>query len=88
MPLAAFPKCYLDQLCVTGEMTTEQWVDLSAELDVDGLEFYWGFTPWQDPARLDRIRRQVEDQIRIGRTNAIDFYNLPIETKVEAEAAA
>jgi predicted TIM-barrel fold metal-dependent hydrolase len=30
----------------------------------------------------------LEDQIRIGRTNAIDFYNLPIETKVEAEAAA
>ena len=30
----------------------------------------------------------LEDQIKIGRTNAIDFYNLPIETKVEAEAAA
>ena len=30
----------------------------------------------------------LEDQIRIGRTNAIDFYNLPIETKVEAEATA
>ncbi|RMH68704.1 MAG: sugar phosphate isomerase/epimerase, partial [Bacteroidetes bacterium] len=38
MPLAGFPKCFLDQL-VAGEMTADEWIDLSAELDVDGLEF-------------------------------------------------
>jgi sugar phosphate isomerase/epimerase len=64
MPLAAFPKCFLDQLCVTREMTVDQWIDLSSELDVDGLEFYWGFTPWENPAELDRIRRRVEEQGR------------------------
>ncbi|MDZ4698540.1 MAG: sugar phosphate isomerase/epimerase family protein [Rhodothermales bacterium] len=61
MPLAVFPKCFLDQLCVTGEMTVDDWLDLAGTLDVDGYEFYWGFTPWQNPAELERIRRRVED---------------------------
>lgn len=64
MPLAVFPKCYLKQLCKTGEMTVDQWLDLAADLDVDGYEFYWGFTPADSPAELERIRRRVEDQGR------------------------
>ena len=60
MPLAAFPKCFLDQLCVARSMSLDQWIDLvDAELDVDGLEFYWGFTP-QDDAEIARIRAKVE----------------------------
>jgi sugar phosphate isomerase/epimerase len=60
MPLAAFPKCYLDALCVDHTMTPSQWVDLAAEtLDIDGLEFYSGFTP-DDPGELRRLREQVE----------------------------
>lgn len=64
MPLAAFPKCFLDQLSVDHTMSVDEWIDLSAEFDVDGLEFYWGFTPWQDPEELDRIRERVEAQDR------------------------
>lgn len=64
MPLAVFPKCYLDQLCVTHEMSLDDWIELSEALDVDGHEFYWGFTPNDDPGELDRIRRLVEDQGR------------------------
>lgn len=41
--LAAFPKAWLDDLCVTGTMTMRQWVDLAAPLGLDGLEFYSGF---------------------------------------------
>jgi sugar phosphate isomerase/epimerase len=60
MPLAAFPKCFLDHLCVEKSMSLDQWIDLvHAELDVDGLEFYWGFTP-QDDAEIVRIRAKVE----------------------------
>ncbi len=81
MPLAGFPKCFLDQL-VAGEMTADEWIDLSAELDVDGLEFYWGFTPFQDPAELDRLRRKVEAQ---GRTIPMMCYS-PDFTKPEPEA--
>lgn len=64
MPLAAFPKCYLDQLCVTREMSVEEWIEMSADLDIDGLEFYWAFTPHDNESELGRIRRLVEDQGR------------------------
>ena len=64
MPLAAFPKCFLDALCVTREMTVDQWIDLSLQFDVDGLEFYWGFTPQENPAEWERIRKRVEEQNR------------------------
>lgn len=61
MPLATFPKCFLDALCVDRSLTVEQWIDMAArELEVDGLEFYWGFTPADDPARLMRLRKQIE----------------------------
>jgi sugar phosphate isomerase/epimerase len=62
MPLAAFPKCFLDALCVTREMSVDQWIDLAAQFDVDGLEFYWGFTPEDDPKEWDRLRKKVEQQ--------------------------
>jgi len=61
MPLAAFPKCFLDQMCVSKEMSVDQWIILASKLDIDGLEFYWGFTPFQDPSRLSAIRKQVTD---------------------------
>lgn len=64
MPLAVFPKCFLDHLCVTGEMTVDEWLDLALSLDVDGYEFYWGFTPWNDKKELERIRLRVESEGR------------------------
>lgn len=82
MPLAAMPKCFLDQLCVTHEMTVEEWIDLSAELDLDGLEFYWGFTPWQEPEKLEQYRRRVEDQ---GRRISMMCY-APDFTQPDADA--
>ncbi len=41
--LAAFPKCYMDELCVHRTMTVFEWIELAATLGVDGLEFYSGF---------------------------------------------
>ena len=41
--LAAFPKCYMDELCVHKTMTLFEWIELAATLGVDGLEFYSGF---------------------------------------------
>ena len=43
-------------------MTVEDWVDRSAELDVDGLEFYWPFVPWRDEGRVERLRARVAAQ--------------------------
>jgi len=64
MPLAAFPKCYLDALCIRRDMTVDQWIDLALGFDVDGLEFYWGFIPHDNPREWERLRRKVESQHR------------------------
>jgi sugar phosphate isomerase/epimerase len=52
----------MDPLCVTGEMSVRQWVDLAATLDIDGLEFYSGFLELRDRPDLPAIRRYVEDK--------------------------
>lgn len=60
MPLAVFPKCFLDELVVYKTMTVEEWIDrVAAELDVDGLEFYWGFTPHYDVSAMHRLREHI-----------------------------
>ena len=41
--LAAFPKCYMDELCVHKTMTLVESIQLAATLGVEGLEFYSGF---------------------------------------------
>jgi len=62
MPLAAFPKCFLDDLVVHRTMTVEQWIAAAATLGVDGLEFYWGFVPHDDEAALRRLRSLIEER--------------------------
>jgi sugar phosphate isomerase/epimerase len=62
--LAAFPKAFMDELCVNGKMTLRRWVDLSASLDIDGLEFYSGFLDLREPGSWPVARRMVEDQGR------------------------
>ncbi|HXJ59984.1 MAG TPA: sugar phosphate isomerase/epimerase family protein [Verrucomicrobiae bacterium] len=64
MPLAAFPKCFLDELCVHRSMTVDRWIELASRFDIDGLEFYWGFIPEADPKEWERLRRKVDQQQR------------------------
>lgn len=59
--LAAFPKAFLDALCVDGSMTVRQWIELAATLDIDGLEFYSGFLEFADQGNWARARRIAED---------------------------
>jgi sugar phosphate isomerase/epimerase len=54
--LAAFPKCYMDELCVTRSLSLLEWIDLGATLGVEGLEFYAGFFPSLDRAYLETVR--------------------------------
>ena len=58
--LAAFPKAFVRALCKDGTMTLQQWVDITAPLKLDGLEYYSGFLELQDPARWAEARRMVE----------------------------
>ena len=57
--LAAFPKCYMDELCVHKTMTLFEWIDLAATLGVDGLEFYSGFLE-DDDAFLKKTKLALE----------------------------
>jgi len=59
--LAAFPKAFMDELCVTGTMTIRQWLQLAATLDVDGVEFYSGFLELADRRTWPAVRRMVQD---------------------------
>ena len=58
--LAAFPKAFLDEMCIDGSMTIRQWVNLAATLDVDGLEFFGAFLELQDPASWKASRKLAE----------------------------
>ena len=57
--LSAFPKCYMDDLCVTKTMTLFGWIELAATLDVDGVEMYPGFFQSFEPDYLERIKRHL-----------------------------
>jgi len=59
--IAAFPKAFIDELCITGTMSLRQWIEMAATLDVPGLEFYHGFLGLNDPGRVALARRIVED---------------------------
>ena len=56
--LAAFPKCYIDELCVHKSMTLSQWIELASKLEIDGLEFYSGFLN-EDQAFLDQTKAEL-----------------------------
>jgi sugar phosphate isomerase/epimerase len=58
--LAAFPKAFMRALCKDGTMTLREWVDLSAPLGLDGLEYYSGMLELADPANWSVARRTVE----------------------------
>lgn len=60
--LAAFPKLYMQALCKDGTMSVAEWVDMAAELPIDGLEWYAGFLEMQDRANWQPLRRKVEEK--------------------------
>jgi sugar phosphate isomerase/epimerase len=57
--LSAFPKCYMDELCVTKTMTLFDWIELAATLGVDGVEMYPGFFESFEPDYLDRVKKDL-----------------------------
>ncbi len=59
--LAAFPKAFMDELCLSGEMTLRQWIDLAATLDIDGLEFYAGFLEMKDQNFWSEAKKMATD---------------------------
>ena len=56
--LSAFPKCYMDELCIQHSMSVFEWIELAATLSVDGLEFYSGFLH-EDQTFLNEVRQAL-----------------------------
>ncbi len=61
--VSAFPKCYLDDLA-SGKMRLEEWLDMSLELEAEGLEIYVPWLPLDDRDGVRSIRRRIEDSGR------------------------
>ncbi len=55
MHIAAFPKCYLDAICIDRTMDVFQWIDMADALEVEGLELYEGFFASLDRGYLESI---------------------------------
>ncbi len=64
MKLAAFPKCYMDELCVHRTMSVFDWITLAREqlkpVGVTGLEMYHGMLLSHDPGYLAEVRAAHE----------------------------
>ena len=59
MKIAAFPKCYLDDIAGDRTMSVFDWIEMAKSLPADGLEMYEGFFTSLD----DRYIREVRDAI-------------------------
>src|SRR6201987_5686616 len=57
--LAAFPKCYIADLCLHHPMTLFDWIEMASTLGVDGLEFYSGFLK-DEPAFLEGVKDRLQ----------------------------
>ena len=60
--LSAFPKCYMEDLCVTKTMTLFDWIDLAATLGVDGVEMYPGFFASFDTDYVTKIKQHADSK--------------------------
>jgi sugar phosphate isomerase/epimerase len=59
MKIAAFPKCYLDEIAHRCTMTVFEWIEMAQQLDADGLEMYEGFLLSLDDAYLDQVGEAI-----------------------------
>jgi sugar phosphate isomerase/epimerase len=57
--LAAFPKCYIDQIAGDRTMSVFDWIEMARALDADGLEMYDGFFTSLDDAYIDRVGEAI-----------------------------
>ncbi len=63
--LAVFPKAYMQALCKDGSMRLADWINLAAELNIEGLEWYAGFLEMSDEKNWIHFRRLVEEHGKV-----------------------
>jgi sugar phosphate isomerase/epimerase len=54
--LAAFPKCFLDNIIVHKTMKLSEWIEKAGQLDVDGLEMHHLFFKGMSGAAVDGVK--------------------------------
>jgi len=54
--IAAFPKCFLDDILVKKSMTLFDWIEKASLMDIDGLEMYYPFFEGKDEFFIDSVR--------------------------------
>ena len=59
--LAVFPKCFMDELCITRSMSVFDWIEIASRLPVDGVEMYDRFLLEQTPGYLAEVRQALSD---------------------------
>ena len=69
--LAAFPKAYVDGLCIDGTMTLREWIEIGASLQIEGLEFYTRFLELQQPGSAAAARKMAADLAFEGESEAV-----------------
>jgi sugar phosphate isomerase/epimerase len=55
MKIAAFPKCYIDDIATRRTMSVFDWISMARMLPCEGLELYEGFLWQTDRAYLDSV---------------------------------
>ena len=59
MKIAAFPKCYLEEISFKRTMTVFEWIEMSRMLGAEGLEMYEGFFTSLDDAYIDSVGEAI-----------------------------
>jgi sugar phosphate isomerase/epimerase len=59
--LAAFPKCFLDDIIVHKSMSLFDWIGQAGQLGVDGLEMHNLFFEGKGESYIDEVRRKCAD---------------------------
>ena len=61
MKIAAFPKCYLEDIARKRSMTVFEWITMSKQLKTEGLEMYEGFLESLDNDYIDSVANAIHD---------------------------
>jgi sugar phosphate isomerase/epimerase len=59
MKIAAFPKCYLDDICVHRTMSVFDWIEMARQLEPEGLEMYEGFFTSLKDDYIDQVGQAI-----------------------------
>jgi len=57
--IAAFPKCYIDDIALRKTMSVFDWIAMAKTLPAEGLELYEGFLWQSDAAYLDTVGEAI-----------------------------